>query len=243
MNFSNCRHLKKIPDFSLAPNLERLILEDCKMLSEIHSSIGNLQQLVVLSLKGCESLERIPHSISLKSLQKCVLSGCSKLDKFSEIEGNMEHLSELHLDGTAIKEMPISVGFLTGLVLLNLRACKYLLSLPKVLCNLTSLVSLNLSGCLHLEQLPENIGNLKHLQELDVSGTAIREAPSSFRLLLATFSNGIRIWTSEESEDTQVWNEDKDWLKHPFSIHKGNIILDPKFIKVSLHSLSHVCTF
>ena len=46
---------------------------------------------------------------------------------------------ELFLDGSAIPELPSSIGRLNGLVSLNLTDCKKLASLPQSICELTSL--------------------------------------------------------------------------------------------------------
>ncbi|KAH7514281.1 hypothetical protein FEM48_Zijuj11G0072000 [Ziziphus jujuba var. spinosa] len=95
----------------------------------------------------------------------------------------MDHLSQLYVDGTAIKELPMSIEHLSSLSVLNLKDCKNLLKLPDELSNLTSLTTLNVSGCSHVEQLPENIGRLEKLKKFSASRTAIRRAPPSIILL------------------------------------------------------------
>ncbi|XP_004289193.1 PREDICTED: TMV resistance protein N-like [Fragaria vesca subsp. vesca] len=139
MDLSNCQYLTMTPDFSTVPNLEQLILQGCKKLSEVHHTIGNLQKL-----------------------------GCSKLQEFPQILENMDTLSELYLDGTAIWQLPESIQHLKGLVWLNLSGCTNLLSIPSILCSsLTSLKFLCLSLCSSMDNLPDNIGSLEHLEELD----------------------------------------------------------------------------
>ena len=83
----------------------------------------------------------------MEALEILNLSGCSELKKFPDIQGNLEHLSELYLASTAIKEIPSSIEHLTGLVLLDLKRCKDLRSLPTSICTLESLEYLFLSGC------------------------------------------------------------------------------------------------
>ncbi|XP_024198721.1 disease resistance protein RUN1-like [Rosa chinensis] len=182
IDLSYCQYLRRTLDFSTVPNLERLNFEGCKRLSEVHPTIGDLKHLVLLNMKNCESLESLINSISLASLETFILSGCSKLKEFPEIVG-MESLAELYLDGTAIKELPTSIQHLSGLILLNLKGCKYLLGLPSFICNLVSLKYLYLSGCSRIDQLPEHLGSLEHLQVLDACKTAIRKVPSSILLL------------------------------------------------------------
>ncbi|XP_008240877.1 PREDICTED: TMV resistance protein N-like [Prunus mume] len=160
LNLSDCQKLIKTPDFDKVPNLEQLIL------------------------KGCTSLSAVPNDINLRSLTNFILSGCSKLKKLPEIGEDMKQLRKLHLDGTAIEELPTSIKHLTGLILLNLRDCKNLLSLPDVIgTSLTSLQILNVSGCSNLNELPENLGSLECLQELYASRTAIQELPTSIKHL------------------------------------------------------------
>ncbi|XP_016648578.1 PREDICTED: TMV resistance protein N-like [Prunus mume] len=183
MDLSYCKFLIKTPDFRKVPNLERLILEGCEKLSEVHATIGDLHHLVVLSMKGCESLESLPYSISLESLKTFNLSGCSKLKEFPEIVGNMEALSELYLDGTAIRKLPASIQQLRGLILLNLSGCKNLTSFPMAICSLTSLIYIYMSGCSRIDVLPENLGSLERLQELEACYTAITKMPWSVLLL------------------------------------------------------------
>ncbi|KAA8535695.1 hypothetical protein F0562_030698 [Nyssa sinensis] len=116
----------------------------------------------------------------LKHIRTLHLSGCSRLDKLPENLGEMEGLGELFADGTAMKELPLSIEQLTSLVLINLRNCKSLMSLPETICQLKCLKTLILSGCSKLDKLPENFGDMECLEELHVDGTAIMRPPSSF---------------------------------------------------------------
>nr|XP_023880431.1 TMV resistance protein N-like [Quercus suber] len=178
IDLSDSQNLIETPNLSGVPNLKQLILRHCTRLYKIHESLGNLKLLIRLDLNGCECLESFPHKINLESLEIFVLSGCSRLKKFPEIVGNMSRLSELYLNKTAIKDLPLFVEYLTGLIKLDLGYCKKLSSLPDAICSLTSLKTLSLSGCSKLYKLPENLGNLEGLEELDLSETAIRELPS-----------------------------------------------------------------
>ncbi|KAM3731589.1 hypothetical protein ACB098_12G175200 [Castanea mollissima] len=183
IDLSDSQNLVKTLDFSRVPNLKQLILQRCIKLSKIHASLGNLKWITRLDLNGCKCLESLPPKINLESLEIFILSGCSRLKKFPEVVGNMSKLLELYLNKTAIKELPLSVEHLTGLIKLDLRDCKNLSSLPNVCCCLMSLKNLNLSGCSKINELPENLGNIKGLEKLDVSKTAITELPSSLVLL------------------------------------------------------------
>ena len=97
IELSYSQHLIKTPDFSEAPKLRRMILEDCTSLVKVHPSSGALKYLTVLNLTGCKNLKSFLSSIHMESLQFLDLSGCSKLKKFPEVQENMKHLSTLIL--------------------------------------------------------------------------------------------------------------------------------------------------
>ncbi|KAL6123301.1 hypothetical protein ACLB2K_075823 [Fragaria x ananassa] len=179
INLSHSPYLKKIPDFTEATNMKKLILDGCLSLLEIHPSISALKSLVVMSLKGCKAVKSLPGSIYMKSLKILDLSGCSNLEMFPEISGIMEDLSELYLNETAIEELPSSIEKLQGLVLLNMANCRSLVCLPDNICNLAYLTNLTLSGCSKLYRLPENLGNLESLTVLEVERSGIKELPFS----------------------------------------------------------------
>ncbi|ESR54966.1 hypothetical protein CICLE_v10023938mg [Citrus x clementina] len=183
MELSHSENLIKTPDFTEVPNLEELDVEGCTRLREIHPSLLLHNKLILLNLKGCTSLTTLPGKIFMKSLKTLVLSGCLKLRKFPHVAGSMECLRELLLDGTDIKELPLSIELLSGLVQLTLNDCKSLVRLPSNINGLKSLKTLNLSGCSKLENVPETLGQVESLEELDISGTAIRRPPSSIFLM------------------------------------------------------------
>ncbi|XP_044469709.1 disease resistance protein RPP2B-like [Mangifera indica] len=171
IGLSHSKHLCRIPDLSLMPNLESLNLEDCTNLLESFSSIHNLHKLVILNLRGCRSFNNLPISDSCQSLRKVYLSGCSNLEKVPNLPNTVE---KLYLDETAIKELP-SIGHLFRLVKLSLRKCSRLKRLPNSICELKSLKYLCLSGCSKLDRLPNDMGNLQTLEELILEGISFAE--------------------------------------------------------------------
>ncbi|OMO53430.1 hypothetical protein COLO4_36740 [Corchorus olitorius] len=179
VNLEGSMNLIRTPDFTMAPNLESLILESCVNLVDVHPSIGLLRRLKLLNFRGCKSLSSLPTKIGMKSLETLILSGCSNLERLpDQIDGKMECLVELHLDGTGVGHLSSAIGHLSGLVLLNLKDCRNLASLPSSINGLKCLKTLNLSGCSNLEHFPENLQQLESLEELDLSGTAITKPPS-----------------------------------------------------------------
>ena len=175
----------EIPDFSIrAPNLEKLILDGCSSFLEVHPSIGRLKKIIVLNIKNCKKLGSFPSIIDMEALKILNFAGCSELKKFPDIQCNMEHLLELYLSSTAIEELPSSIGqHITGLVLLDLKRCKNLTSLPTCIFKLKSLEYLILSGCSKLENFPEIMEDMENLKELLLDGTSIEVLPSSIERL------------------------------------------------------------
>ncbi|KAI4324067.1 hypothetical protein L6164_023633 [Bauhinia variegata] len=176
MSFS--MNLTGIPDISGVPNLEKLVLEGCEGLLKVHPSLGLHRSLVLVNFKFCKNLKYLPSKLEMSSMEDLILSGCSKVKQLPEFGESMEHLSSLTLSGTSIKELPLSLGRLIGLDVLNLQDCKSLCCLPSTIQNLKSLRILNISGCSKLSRLPENLKEIKSLMEVNASETAIAEVPS-----------------------------------------------------------------
>ncbi|KAG8479658.1 hypothetical protein CXB51_029402 [Gossypium anomalum] len=148
INLKGSRNLIKTPDFTTAPKLEVLIMEDCTRLVDVHPSIGVLKCLKLLNLRGCTSLKSFSTKIGMESLETLILSGCSNLIKFSEIDRKMEclktldlsgcsrvenlpenlqqveFLEELDLSGTAITKPPSFIFQLKNLKILSYNGCK-----------------------------------------------------------------------------------------------------------------------
>ena len=143
------------PNFTKISILEKLVLEDCINLHEIHPSIGVHKKLTLLNQKGCKNLKSLPRKFEIESLEILILSNCLKIKTIPEFGKNMGRVTKLYLDGIAITKLPTSVGNLSGLDSLNVRDCKNLMSLPSTFFNMTWLKDLNLSDC---SKLGENLG-------------------------------------------------------------------------------------
>ncbi|KAK2366008.1 disease resistance protein RPV1 [Trifolium repens] len=110
LNLSHSHSLTQTPDFSNMPNLEKLVLTDCPMLSEISPSIGHLDEVLLINLEDCINICSLPRSIyKLKSLNTLILSGCLKIDKLEDDLEDMKSLTTLIANNTAIAKVPFSV--------------------------------------------------------------------------------------------------------------------------------------
>ncbi|MBA0785912.1 hypothetical protein Gotri_026740, partial [Gossypium trilobum] len=177
-------NLERIPDLSSAPNLEKINLRWCSNLRELPSSPQHLKKLTLLNVDYCKNLRSLPSFYKATSPTNLDLGGCSNLCSFPEIMGTMESLRHLVLSGTALKELPSSIGNLIGLEHLNMNNCKNLVCLPDSFCKLKSLERFYLKGCSRLEIFPEIMDTMEWLYELDLSGTTLKELPSSIGNLI-----------------------------------------------------------
>ncbi|KAF7848244.1 hypothetical protein BT93_L2156 [Corymbia citriodora subsp. variegata] len=192
IDFSHCESLVSVPDLSSVPNLERLILDGCNSLVELHQSVAHLNNLKILSLYSCSNLNVFPNTLTAKSLQILDLFGCSKLEKFPDILRKMEHLEGLDLGCTAIKELPASIENLLYVKEMFLRGCQNLTKLPSSIYKLQNLEHLSLRDCSNLVMFPKedstdpngNTG-FSNLHYLELDGCNLSEVeflncPSSF---------------------------------------------------------------
>ncbi|XP_048428684.1 disease resistance protein RUN1 [Pyrus x bretschneideri] len=156
LDVSHSHGLSQTMDFSYCPNLEELILVDCKSLLDVHESIGNLEGLVYLNMEDCKNLRMLPNMCMLKSLETLNLSGCSNLD---EMMKKMESVKVLETDGILSELRPgTSSSILTYL------PC--------------SLVRLNLSRCnLSDDAFDTDLSNLSSLQDLYLDDNPISSLP------------------------------------------------------------------
>ncbi|XP_042491066.1 disease resistance protein RUN1-like [Macadamia integrifolia] len=126
LNLSHSSYLRKTPNFSGVPNLEELVLEDCKSLVEVHGSIGYLEKLIVLNLKNCNNLMKLPDSIGmLRSLEELNLHGCSKPVQRSTywFSSFPQYLGSLRRQHASTNLLPASFSGLCSLKSLNLNYC------------------------------------------------------------------------------------------------------------------------
>ncbi|XP_048136646.1 disease resistance protein RPV1-like [Rhodamnia argentea] len=182
LDLSNCEYLMRTPDLSTLVSLERLILEDCRNLTEIDPSIGKLELLTTLNLKGCDSLQELPEEIGcLQALKEIVMP--NTLLELPWTFGNLRSLLTLDVSYRLISKLPYSIGGLVKLRRLNLSRCTKIEELPEPFGELQSLVELDLSST-SLGHLPDSIGNLKQLKILRMTSISrITKLPIAIGLM------------------------------------------------------------
>ncbi|WJX53532.1 hypothetical protein P8452_39515 [Trifolium repens] len=162
LNLLYSEKLRAVPDLSLCPNIEELLLYGCSNLEELpevkEETMKNLKRLVLdgtaikelpssldrlvgleeLSLQSCRKLKTIPSSIgNLSKLVMLNLSYCESLETFPEIPNYcLSSLTKLSLQGSGIVNLPESIAHLSSLTSLGLSDCKRLKCVPKLPPNL-----------------------------------------------------------------------------------------------------------
>ncbi|KAK4732845.1 hypothetical protein R3W88_025833 [Solanum pinnatisectum] len=192
LNLSDCKRLRRTPNFNGSRSLETLWLQNCSSLKEIHPSTGNLDRLTDLQLNGCKKIPDLPSSIcQLKSLKYLGINHCSSLQTLPVDIGDMQSLTFLHAGGTGIKELPGSVEMLGNLLDLEIGGqyleAKRRFSQTRVrpIVSLSKFISiLRLSYCGFSEaDVPRDIGSLSNLLILDLSGNSFLYLPFDFSKL------------------------------------------------------------
>ncbi|KAF3784366.1 Disease resistance protein [Nymphaea thermarum] len=190
LDLSYCKFLVKTPDFARTPHLEKLILDHCECLLEIGESIGQLKNLIQLSIVGCAKLSALPcgilqlNSLHLLSIEKC--SGIKILPEESMTAVRLDTLKVLVLDAcTSLKILPDYVGRFRSLHCLSLRDCRSLYRLPISITSLEILQELKLDNCTSLTEIPHYVGKLKSLRRLSLRGChSLKRLPDSIGSLV-----------------------------------------------------------
>lgn len=169
MSLEGSKYLIEIPDFSTIPNLETLILSQCRNLVQVHDSVGCLEKLIILNLEYCFNLRRLPSILKLRSLQHLLLTRCRRLETLPHVLENMESLKELRLSKTSIKELPSATQSLSGLETLCVSGCKRLTEFPTGIYKLKRIKHLLIRDCSVLgEFLEKSAAEFPVLQKLEL---------------------------------------------------------------------------
>ncbi|KAF3456164.1 hypothetical protein FNV43_RR00814 [Rhamnella rubrinervis] len=184
IDLSMSSKIRKLENFSLFPNLEKLNLDFCSNLEEIDISNSDLKRLTSLSLSCRKSLNSLPTSMGgLESLKFLNLSYCSSLGNLPEDLECLNNLEELDATGTGLRDTTPSVGDLKGLHgwknIWNTIAGNGLLS-----AGLSCLEALNLENCgIRDGEFPDDFGCLVSLENLNLSGNKFSCLPAHFNQL------------------------------------------------------------
>ncbi|XP_023643319.1 disease resistance protein ADR2-like [Capsella rubella] len=181
LSWSSC--LMELPDLSKAKNLEILVVNGCKALVEIPSSVVNLPKLCELLMYKCKSLQVIPTLINLESIKYFYIDNCPQLRIFPEMPTN---ITNLRIETTGVEELPVSFRHCSHLteveISLNENLKNFSTHLP------TSVTELDLRDS-QIERIADCIKGLHNLETLNITNCkrleSLPELPYSLRELFA----------------------------------------------------------
>ncbi|WCJ18788.1 Disease resistance protein (TIR-NBS-LRR class) family [Euphorbia peplus] len=181
LNLESCRSLCYVSSFLFMEFLDFLSLEGCSKITDLPSSIGELQLLQYLNLEGCSKLVNLPDSTcSLKALKSLLIKDCKNVKKLPENIGNLKCLEELDATRSGIRNLPPSVNGLVKLESLNCSGCRDLILPPFT--GLPSLKRLSLNDC-GLSEISESLGFLKSLLALYLDENNLKKLPVAIKQL------------------------------------------------------------
>ncbi|XP_031262809.1 TMV resistance protein N-like [Pistacia vera] len=145
--------LKSLPSSLLLDKTVELIMHYSRIEQLWKEIIQPLDRLKVISLSHSKNLNKTPDFTKVPYLEELILKGC-----------------------TGLREIHPSLLLHKKLILLNLRDCTSLTTLPRKI-NMESLKKLVLSGCLKLKTFPQIVRSMESLVELCLDRTPIKELP------------------------------------------------------------------
>ncbi|CAN6561751.1 unnamed protein product [Malus baccata var. baccata] len=96
LNLGYCNRLIRLPDFSKMPNLERLILEDCKNLQAIPALPKNLE---ILDADECIALEKMPNFSKMSRMRELHLNHSPKITEIGGLHKSLKSMTRIHMEG------------------------------------------------------------------------------------------------------------------------------------------------
>ncbi|XLR43156.1 hypothetical protein S83_027816 [Arachis hypogaea] len=206
---SGSKRMIECPDFSGAPNLKTIWLNQCESLLHVHPSIFSLPKLDYLAVYGCKKLKSLSSNNCPLSLRSVVAYNCPNLEEFSiPISKNQSNI-HVHLRSTALKQLPSSIVHLQDLTNFSFPISDLLMALPEKFTNQIMLSDpnnkeydsvatlrrilpspmfhylkeLKFDGCQSLIELPDNISLLSSLLVIRLHNTNIMTFPENIKTL------------------------------------------------------------
>ncbi|KAM1285760.1 hypothetical protein EV1_028310 [Malus domestica] len=96
LNLSHSHYLTQSLDFSKTPNLERLILKDCKNLKAIPALPTNLE---ILEADECIALEKMPDFSEMSRMRELHLNHSPKLSDILGLDKALNSMTSIHMEG------------------------------------------------------------------------------------------------------------------------------------------------
>ncbi|KAG2671366.1 hypothetical protein I3760_14G132000 [Carya illinoinensis] len=168
-----CRNLIEMPDWSGAPNLEKINFSSCISLCKVHPSIEKLKRLQILDMSNTQIKQLWTESMVLPNLKELYLNHCENLIEISDLSGvpNLEKID--FSDCRSLCKVHPSIVDLERLKFLSSNECLARLlidldksCLPSPFMSFSGLRELYLGGCNNISIFPSVICSLSSLESL-----------------------------------------------------------------------------
>nr|CDM80715.1 unnamed protein product [Triticum aestivum] len=171
VNFAFMEHQSSLGIHKSLRHLELTLTDSTKDLGLILSSIGDLQNLASLELRGWNfSWKSFSSVAKLKNLRSLSMYYCSFTKPSLPAIGNLVNLRSLVIHQCELNgPMPSAIGNLADLESLEITDYDFLGPIPSAIGNLRSLKSLEINAHGLLGPIPSSIGNLSSLISLAIS--------------------------------------------------------------------------
>ncbi|KAL8510902.1 hypothetical protein ACS0TY_017643 [Phlomoides rotata] len=177
---------KSLGSGNLSASLQTFLAQECRIRSPVPNEIGNLSNLMWLTLGYNDLTGPIPAAFGyLRNLQKLGMYGNKLEGSIPHVICNLENMYSLELDeNNLVGQLPICLGNLSLMREINLAANAFNFSIPPSFCLNEHVERINLSSNFLHGSVPGEIGNMKALIELDLSKNQISgEIPTSISQL------------------------------------------------------------
>ncbi|KEH18958.1 disease resistance protein (TIR-NBS-LRR class) [Medicago truncatula] len=125
IDLSKSARLLECPNFSNAPNLKHIKLENCESICHVDPSIFNLPKLEDLNVSGCKSLKSLYSSTRSQSFQRLYAGECYNLQEFISMPQNTNDPS------TTTTGLTSSTLLIRNLDVFTFPICESLVDLPE----------------------------------------------------------------------------------------------------------------
>lgn len=161
--------------------LEFLFLDDCELLREIPSEIGQLKILKVISISNT-IIQSLPKEFySLKNITYCRLHENELTNEILYDIEELENIVELHLDSNEMLNEDGTTFSLTNLVKAHINHNNFeTLPIDFAGCPLIEHLDISYNP---IQELPNSITNLQNLKELDLDGCLLKNIPNLSSLI------------------------------------------------------------
>ncbi|XP_057817737.2 disease resistance protein Roq1 isoform X1 [Cryptomeria japonica] len=170
----SCLRLSSLPSrFGDLRNLRHISLTHCWNLKSLPVSFKELTLLQYLSLDGCYSLTLESDILeNMTKLEYLYIQGCWKLEELPRHITNQASLTKLHLSMESLRVLPVNIGQLSKLRMMEIENSKLLTSLPMSVGQLINLRKLRIRRC-PISELDLGAGLFTCLMLIELENTEV----------------------------------------------------------------------